>query len=93
MNQLKLLYTFVLIFINVHSFAQIQVDDNKFRLNTITTSVPFLIISPDAKAGGMGDVGVASTPDAMSMHWNTAKYAFVKSRFSFFITIFYLRRN
>lgn len=47
------------------------------HLNTITTSVPFLIISPDAKAGGMGDVGVASTPDAMSMHWNPAKYAFV----------------
>ena len=46
-------------------------------LNTITTSVPFLIISPDAKAGGMGDVGVAAVPDAMSMHWNPAKYAFV----------------
>ena len=85
MNQLKLLYTFVLIFINVHSFAQIQVDDNKFRLNTITTSVPFLIISPDAKAGGMGDVGVASTPDAMSMHWNPAKYAFVKNDVGFSI--------
>ena len=85
MNQLKLLYTFVLIFINVHSFAQIQVDDNKFRLNTITTSVPFLIISPDAKAGGMGDIGVASTPDAMSMHWNPAKYAFVKNDVGFSI--------
>ncbi len=48
------------------------------HLNTITTSVPFLIISPDAKAGGMGDVGVAATPDAMSMHWNPAKYAFVE---------------
>ena len=65
------------------SFAQIQVEDNKFRLNTITTSVPFLIISPDAKAGGMGDVGVASTPDAMSMHWNPAKYAFVKNDIGF----------
>ena len=85
MNQLKLLYTFVLILISVHSFAQIQVDDNKFRLNTITTSVPFLIISPDAKAGGMGDVGVASTPDAMSMHWNPAKYAFVKNDVGFSI--------
>ena len=85
MNQLKLFFTFVIIFINVHSFAQIQVDDNKFRLNTITTSVPFLIISPDAKAGGMGDVGVASTPDAMSMHWNPAKYAFVKNDVGFSI--------
>tara|TARA_B100000886_G_scaffold188258_1_gene129387 strand:- start:1416 stop:2600 length:1185 start_codon:yes stop_codon:yes gene_type:complete len=85
MNHLKLLFTFVLIFISVHSFAQIQVNDNKFRLNTITTSVPFLIISPDAKAGGMGDVGVASTPDAMSMHWNPAKYAFVKNDVGFSI--------
>jgi hypothetical protein len=51
------------------------------QLNTITTAVPFLIIGPDAKSGGMGDVGVASTPDAMSMHWNPAKYAFVDDDF------------
>ena len=85
MNQLKRLFTLVLLVITLHSFAQIQVEDNKFRLNTITTSVPFLIISPDAKAGGMGDVGVASTPDAMSMHWNPAKYAFVKNDVGFSI--------
>lgn len=51
------------------------------QLNTITTAVPFLIIGPDAKSGGMGDVGVASTPDATSMHWNPAKYAFVDDDF------------
>lgn len=83
MNQLKRLFTLSLLLITLHSLAQIQVEDNKFRLNTITTSVPFLIISPDAKAGGMGDVGVASTPDAMSMHWNPAKYAFVKNDIGF----------
>ena len=60
--------------------AQIDFIDRYEDLNTITTAVPFLIISPDAKAGGMGDVGVASTPDAMSMHWNPAKYAFVKDQ-------------
>ena len=90
MNQLKRLFTLVLLVITLHSFAQIQVEDNKFRLNTITTSVPFLIISPDAKAGGMGDVGVASTPDAMSMHWNPAKYAFVKSDVGFSLCYFTL---
>ena len=47
-------------------------------LNTITTAVPFLIISPDARAGGMGDGGVATTPDANSLHWNPAKYAFMQ---------------
>ena len=44
--------------------------------NTITTAVPFLMIAPDSRAGGMGDAGVASTPDVNSMHWNPAKYMF-----------------
>lgn len=46
------------------------------ELNTITTAVPFLLIGPDARAGAMGDVGVATTPDVNSMHWNPAKLAF-----------------
>jgi hypothetical protein len=46
-------------------------------INTITTAVPFLMITPDTRSGGMGDVGVASTPDAASIHWNTAKLAFI----------------
>ena len=60
--------------------AQIETGDltGADRLNTITTAVPFLIIGPDSRSGGMGDVGVASSPDANSMHWNPAKYAFVK---------------
>ena len=41
----------------------------------ITTAVPLLMIGPDARAGGMGDGGVASSADANSMHWNPAKYA------------------
>ncbi|MBI9034506.1 MAG: type IX secretion system outer membrane channel protein PorV [Bacteroidales bacterium] len=48
-------------------------------MNVITTGVPFLNISPDARAGGMGDVGVASTPDVNSIFWNPAKYAFIES--------------
>lgn len=46
-------------------------------LNTITTAVPFLMIAPDARAGAMGDVGVATSPDANNIHWNPAKLAFV----------------
>jgi len=42
----------------------------------ITTAVPFLLIAPDSRAAGMGDAGVAVSPDANSMHWNAAKYAF-----------------
>ena len=48
------------------------------QVNTITTAVPFLIIAPDARSGALGDAGVASSPDANSMHWNPAKYAFVE---------------
>tara|TARA_B110000196_G_scaffold95935_1_gene83079 strand:- start:50 stop:1219 length:1170 start_codon:yes stop_codon:yes gene_type:complete len=59
--------------------------DPPLELNTITTSVPFLIIGPDSRSGGMGDVGVASTPDVNSMHWNPAKYAFVKDDMGFAI--------
>jgi len=50
------------------------------QLNTITTAVPFLIINPETRGGGMGDVGVATTADAASMHWNVAKYAFAEDK-------------
>lgn len=47
--------------------------------NTITTAVPFLAITPDSRAGGMGDVGVGTTADVNSQHWNPAKYVFMDS--------------
>ncbi|MBW6535247.1 MAG: type IX secretion system outer membrane channel protein PorV [Mariniphaga sp.] len=47
--------------------------------NTITTAVPFLSITPDSRAGGIGDAGVGTTPDLSSQHWNPAKYAFMES--------------
>jgi hypothetical protein len=47
------------------------------ELNAIQTVVPFLTIAPDSRAGGMGDAGVATTPDVYSMHWNPAKFAFI----------------
>ena len=56
------------------------------NLNTITTAVPFLLISPDSRAGGMGDVGVATSPDANSLHWNPAKFAFVEDEVGFAVS-------
>lgn len=47
------------------------------ELNAIQTVVPFLTIAPDSRAGGMGDAGVATSPDVYSMHWNPAKFAFI----------------
>lgn len=44
---------------------------------TLSPSVPFLTISPDSRAAAMGDAGVASSPDANSIYWNTAKLAFI----------------
>ena len=42
----------------------------------ITTGVPFLLIAPDARGAAMGDMGVATSPDAFSQQWNPAKYVF-----------------
>ena len=50
------------------------------RINTITTAVPFLVITPDSRAGGMGDVGVASAADVNAIHWNVSKLAFADKK-------------
>ncbi len=66
-----------------YTFAQDDRPNYLGQTNTITTAVPFLLIAPDARAGAMGDAGVATTPDANSMHWNPAKYAFIESKAGF----------
>ena len=50
--------------------------------NVITTAVPFVSISPDARGGALGDCGVASDPDVYSMHYNPAKYVYLEDKFS-----------
>jgi len=50
--------------------------------NAITTAAPFLMIAPDARSGAMGDIGVATSPDANSQHFNPAKYAFSNSQYT-----------
>jgi len=57
----------------VNTSAQI---DNS--LNPLITGVPSLSIAPDARGGGMGDVGGATTPDVNSQYWNPSKYAFME---------------
>ena len=54
--------------------------DDSDELNAIQTVVPFLLIAPDSRAGAMGDAGVATEPDAYSMHWNPAKFAFIDGK-------------
>lgn len=48
--------------------------------NPPITAVPSLTIAPDARGGGMGDVGAATLPDIYSQHWNPAKYAFLQTK-------------
>lgn len=49
-------------------------------INIVSTAVPFLRISPDARAGGMGDAAIATNPDGNSPFWNLAKTAFAEKR-------------
>lgn len=56
-------------------------------INPITTAVPFLLISPDSKQGGMGDVGAATDPDVNSTHWNNSKLAFAEKKFGVGFTV------
>ncbi|SDR65454.1 hypothetical protein SAMN04515667_2851 [Formosa sp. Hel1_31_208] len=46
----------------------------------ITTGVPFMLIAPDARAAGMGDMGVATSVDAYAQQWNAAKYTFSEAK-------------
>lgn len=48
----------------------------KAQDRVITTGVPFLLIAADARSAGMGDQGVATSPDSYSQQYNPAKYAF-----------------
>lgn len=67
----------VLLLVTATSIAQAQ--DNT-TINVVTSAVPFLRISPDARSGGMGDVGIATAPDANAAFWNLAKTPFNTSK-------------
>ncbi|KAF0236957.1 MAG: hypothetical protein FD183_1602, partial [Chitinophagaceae bacterium] len=49
-------------------------------INIVSTAVPFLRISPDARAGGMGDAAIATAPEANAPFWNLSKVAFAKKK-------------
>lgn len=65
----KYLYTGLLSLASISMSAQ-----------SIVTAVPSLSIAPDARGGGMGDVGAATLPDFYSQYWNPAKHAFLNSK-------------
>jgi hypothetical protein len=80
--KIRLILLFFFALMITRTFAQLPPEPTDGS-RVISTAVPFLTISPDARSGGMGDVGVSSSPDAYSMFWNPAKYAFSDKAFGF----------
>lgn len=64
----------------VSSLVKADDGEKPNELNPIYTGVPSLTIAPDARGGGMGDLGAATTPDMASQYWNPAKTAFAWSK-------------
>ena len=93
----KVISTFIALAFSFNAISQQNVSGSdeigRNNLNTITTAVPFLLISPDSRAGGMGDVGVATSPDANSLHWNPAKYSFIDQEVGFAVSYVPWLRN
>jgi len=58
----------------------IKAQDVKNQFNPVYYGVTSLAIAPDARGGGMGDIGAATDPDVNSQYWNPAKYPFCISR-------------
>ena len=69
-----------ILFLFLLAFASKGYAQNDLKYNVVTTAVPILLVSPDSRAGAMGDVGVASTPDGNSSAWNPAKLAFLENK-------------
>lgn len=80
MRHLKIFFLFFVsgLLLTSGLFAQ---EPTEMQNNPITTAVPFLMIAPDARGGGMADYGVSSTADVYSLFWNPAKYAFIDKDF------------
>jgi len=68
------------------TFAQQELPLPEAYQPAITTGVSFLTISPDARSGGLGDMGVATTADAFSQFYNPAKYAFAEKQQGFAVS-------
>lgn len=63
-----------------------QTNSNGTTATFVTTAVPFLRISPDARAGAMGDAGIATTTDANAQYWNVGKIPFAEKNYGVSMT-------
>lgn len=74
------LIALILLFLTHNLTAQTVIIPNENDTRVITTGVPFVLIAADARAAGMGDMGVATSVDGFSQQWNSSKYAFSESK-------------
>tara|TARA_R110002073_G_scaffold72537_1_gene177656 strand:+ start:690078 stop:691223 length:1146 start_codon:yes stop_codon:yes gene_type:complete len=72
----------VILIISIFTIGLFKGYSQEVERNPITTAAPFLLIAPDARSGGMGDIGVATSPDASSQHFNPAKLVFLNSQYT-----------
>jgi len=83
MSLFKISIVFLSVFL-VHniSFSQSNstATDDDLQLNTITTALPFLSITPDSRAGGMGEAGTALSGNSTSIYWNTSMLSFAEKK-------------
>jgi len=78
-----LLGVFVLATFTTYAQNSVIISGQDPNRRVITTAVPFLNFAPDSRHSAMGDVGVATTPDVNSAHWNSGKLAFVDQKMGF----------
>jgi hypothetical protein len=78
----KIAAQFMCLFLLVVSLKTVAQDS----INVVTTAVPMLRISADARAGGMGDLGIATSPDANASFWNQAKIPFASQKSAISLT-------
>ncbi len=64
--------------VSVSGIAQQDTNPDDLQLNTITTAVPFLQITPDSRSGALGDAGTALSPSSSSFFWNTSMLGFAQ---------------
>jgi hypothetical protein len=75
-------YRFILVAIVVGLSTENAISQNLLGQETaITTAVPFLAISPDARHAALGDAGVATSPDANAAYWNAGKLVFLQTKY------------
>ncbi|MDQ2177590.1 type IX secretion system outer membrane channel protein PorV [Marinifilum sp. D714] len=75
------LITIVLCLLIVSGIGKVSAQTSTSGANYISTAVSFLTITPNSRAGAMGDAGVATSPDVNSMHWNPAKFAMIDGNY------------